>query len=80
MPEHTAQSLQPLTARSTRKELLTLACAIDRAAWVKACRTVAQKKGAGIARSVIASRAGLYHDDTLNKYLLNKMTFILTPA
>lgn len=38
MPESTAQIHRTLTSRNERKELLVLACEVDRVAWHQACR------------------------------------------
>ena len=53
MSEHPAQILQPLTARNSRKELLILSCAVDRAVWRKTCQAATQKTVARTARDVL---------------------------
>jgi len=38
MPEQSIQIRHAVTSRNERKELLALACEVDRAAWGEACR------------------------------------------
>lgn len=47
MSEHPAQIPSSLTDRNSRKELLVLACALDRVAWRRARQAVIRK---GLAR------------------------------
>lgn len=53
MSEQPGQISHPLTSRAERKELLVLACAVDRAGWVRACRP-SRSPAARLARQALA--------------------------
>ena len=53
MPDQSAQIVRPVTDRSSRKELLILACAIDRATWRKTYQVAARPRVNPIAGEVI---------------------------
>jgi hypothetical protein len=52
MPEQPPQVRRVLTSHRERKELLVLACEVDRAAWRQACRP-ARSRGAQLAHDLL---------------------------
>lgn len=53
MPEPTLQISHPLTTRQERKELLVLACEVDRASWHQACHPI-QSPAVKFARETLS--------------------------